>query len=432
MTSLSHAFLTMFEGGCAAPEQPSDFCAKINAILWFALPAPATGFVDDDSQRTPDLPRWLISGPARRLSLMMRTGNKRVLKALGSLLGILCLLEVFSSYVLYRYYGYLNKDFFPTGSAAATLVLGGLNKAHGIHPKPKISLSNGPLFYSDPVLGFAMHPGHFRVAEELHDVHHYFDLTVDSNGNRITSYLPTNSQRRILMLGDSGLFGWGLNDEETIPWQVQQRLSHYQVVNLSINSYSTVQALLLLEKIQPRVGPDDIIVIEYHQPTNQLNVEARDVLADLSTGYELAIGGPGMPRMRLPYGYLDAGGRLAIGHVSLTCAMNADDSSCARPAFDMTVAMQVTNHAVDAIVAMHPAHVVIALMSAPDDDPVIAHARAAGVTIADLRRGRDTCYDDDVNFIDGHSGPFFSHQVAQRLVAILSEEKIAAADERPR
>jgi len=355
---------------------------------------------------------------------MARMGGKRVLLTLVFILGVVFIAEVLSSYVLYRYYAHLHKDLLPAGSAVDMLVVGAINKAEGVHARPTISIDHGPLFDSDPVLGFVMHPGHFRVQEELHDVFHYFDVTVDEHGDRIAAYRPTNSRRRILMSGDSGLFGWGLNDEQTIPWEVQQRLPDYQVVNLSINSYSTIQALLQLEKIEPKVGADDIVVIEYHQPTNKFNVEAPDVLADLSTGYELAIGDPSMRRMMLPYGYLDAAGRLAIGHVSLTCAGHSSDPTCVRPAFDMASAMQVTNHAIDAIVALHPQHVVIAFMSAPDDDPVIAHARKVGVTIADLRRGRETRFDDDVNYTDGHFGPFFSHQVAQRLVAILAADNV--------
>lgn len=357
-------------------------------------------------------------------------GGRRVLKALAVFFGVVCFAEVISSYFMYRYYAHLHKDFLPAGSAAVTLVLGGVNKAYGVHARPAISIDHGPLFDGDPILGFVMHPGRFRVEEVLHDVHHYFDVSVDGHGDRMTAYRPIESRRRILMSGDSGLFGWGLNDEETIPWQVQQRLPGYQVVNLSLNSYSTIQALLQLERIEPPVGPDDIVVIEYHQPTNKFNVEAPDVLADLSTGYEVAIGGPGMPRIMLPYGYLDAGGRLAIGHVSLTCAKGSGDITCARPAYDMAKAVEVTNHAIDAIAALHPAHVVIAFMSAPDDDPVIAHARTVGVTIADFRRGHGTRFDDDANYTDGHYGPFFSHQVAQRLVEILTGEKIVV-DEPP-
>jgi hypothetical protein len=357
---------------------------------------------------------------------MARKVGKRVLITLGAFLGVLFLAEVFSSYVLYRYYAHLHKELYPAGSAADMLLVGAINKAHGIHARPTISTDNGPLFDSDPVLGFVMHPGHFRIQEELHDIYHYFDITVDEHGDRIAAYQPVNSRHRILMSGDSGLFGWGLNDEQTIPWEMQQRLPAYQVVNLSINSYSTIQALLQLEKIEPKVGSDDIVVIEYHQPTNKFNVEAPDVLADLSTGYEVSLGDPSMRRMKLPYGYLDAGGKLAIGHVSLTCADESHDPTCARPAFDMAAAMRVTDHAIDAILALHPAHVVIAFMSAPDDDPVIAHARTVGVTIADLRRGHQTLFDDDVNYTDGHFGPFFSHQVAQRLTAILYEENVLA------
>ncbi len=355
---------------------------------------------------------------------MAVTWRKRVLMSALLLVGALLTAEVLSAYVLYRHFANLHKELLPEGSAAEMLVLGSINKARGLHPQPIISVNHGPLFDSDPALGFVMRPGYFRLEEELRGVTHYFDVTLDQHGDRITSYEPRNCTHRILMAGDSGFFGWGLNDEETIPWEVQERLPDIQVVNLSVNSYSTIQALLQLERIEPKVGANDVVAIEYHQPTNKFNVEAPDVLESLSTGYEVSIGSARMLGMTLPYGYLDAGGKLAIGHVSLHCAETPADPSCARPAFDMAAAMRVTEHAIDAIVGLHPAHLVIVFMSGPDDDPVIAHARSIGVQIADLRRGRGTPFDDDVIYTDSHFGPFFSHQVAQRLVAILRSDRV--------
>ncbi len=63
----------------------------------------------------------------------------------------------------------------------------------------------------------------------------------------------------------------------TVSWLMQSRLPDYEVVNLSLNSYSTVHALLQLQQVVPQVGPDDIVILEYHPATNALNVANHDL-----------------------------------------------------------------------------------------------------------------------------------------------------------
>jgi hypothetical protein len=349
---------------------------------------------------------------------------RRVLLSAVALMVVLVSAEMISSYVLYRYYAHLQKDLRPEGSAVFMLLTGSIKKARGIHAHPKVTAEPGPLFDSDPALGFVMRPGTFSIKEELNHTVHYFQVTVDAEGNRLAALRPIHSSHRIFMTGDSGIFGWGLSDEQTLPWEIQEQLPGYEVVNLSLTSYSTIQTLLQLRATEPKLGPDDIVVVEYHPLTNQFNVAAPEVLDDLTTGYEVAVGTPAIRDARLPYGYLDPSGKLAIGHVSLKCAPDSVASDCTRRPFDMASAMKVTERTLDAIVALGPGHVVIAHMSGPDDDPVIDYAHSMGLAVADVRRDRGTPFDDDVTYTDGHYGPFFSLQLARRLVDILHEDHV--------
>jgi hypothetical protein len=333
-------------------------------------------------------------------------------------------IELASSYVLFRYYAHSQKSVVLKGSAAWMLLDGTINKVRGKHPLPVLSIDHGQLFEPSETLGYALHPGKYHIQEELDRKRHLFELTVTDEGRRATSYIPVQSNKRILMAGDSSLFGWGLDDEQTVPWLMQARLPNVEVVNLSLTSYSTVHALLQLLQIVPRVGPDDIVAIEYHQLSNKLNVEAPDVLESIKDGYETELGDARMREMKLPFGAIDAQGKLTIQHVSLSCAFDPAKPDCVRTKFDLGRAMQVTKLAFDQILALRPKHLLIIFLSGADDDPVIEHLRSRGVMIADLRPGRGVGFEDDLIFTDAHMGPFGQHQVAERLLEILHEQAI--------
>jgi hypothetical protein len=291
-----------------------------------------------------------------------------------------------------------------------------------------MSIDHGPLFDSNELLGYGTLPGRYRVKEELGNQTHVFDLTINDRGNRATAYSPNHSEQRIFIAGDSSLYGWGLDDEETMPWLVQAHLPAYQVVNLSLTSYSTVQALLQLRQMEPKIGPGDLVAIEYQPLSNELNVQATGVLQSLEKGFEMSLGDAARMRaMRLPYGAVDEHGAFSIHRISLSCADDVARPDCARPKYELAAAMQVTMAAFDAIAALHPGHLAIAFVSGPDDDPVIAHLRTLGASIADLRSRGDMRIEQDLVSTDGHMGPFRQHELASRFLEALQQAGLVGA-----
>jgi hypothetical protein len=288
-----------------------------------------------------------------------------------------------------------------------------------------LSIDHGRLFEADESLGLAFRPGRYRIKEQLGPKSHEFVITITDKGTRATSYFPVKSDRRLFMAGDSSMFGWALNDEQTIPWLIQARLPNFEVLNLSLTSYSPVQTLLRLQQLEPRLGPNDIVVIEYHELSNKLSVVASDVLENLKTGYEFELGDTARLReAKLPFGSLDDQGKFSIRRISLSCVFEAARPDCARPKFDLDQARQVTKYAFDEIMALHPGRLVIIFQSGADDDPVIEHLRSRGAIIADLRDGRGAGQEDDVISTDGHMGPFGQYQISERLFEVMRREHI--------
>ncbi len=342
--------------------------------------------------------------------------RKIIRVAIAAAVGLIAV-ELVASYVYYWHYPVEYRGFRPSGSKAIALLRRSSEKLRGIHHEVRMSIDHGPLFAASDLLGFTMLPGRYHVTELYEARKHVFDLTVTAGGWRATSYAAPTGGKRLFITGDSALFGWGVDDEATVPWLMQSRLPDYDVVNLSLNSYSTVHALLQLQQVTPQVGPDDIVVLEYHPASNAFNVAAPDFLKSFLDGYELQLGDAERLRaMEVPFGTLDAHGAFTVGRIQLSCATTPNKPGCMHPNVGTAVAQRMTELAFDAIIAMNIRHLLVAILSGPDDDPVILHLRSRGVAIADLRTVDGMPDDADIIPTDLHSGPFWHHQAYALLL----------------
>ena len=122
----------------------------------------------------------------------------------------------------------------------------------------KSGLSEGGSFYrikphlarelnSDhPVLGWAPEPGRRYEARKTRGEQVLYDVyyTIDENGFRITPPPNRENAPAILFTGCSFTFGEGLNDEESFPYRVAQKLDgRYKICNLAYSGYGAQQTL---------------------------------------------------------------------------------------------------------------------------------------------------------------------------------------------
>jgi len=95
------------------------------------------------------------------------------------------------------------------------------------------------------------------------------DVTrINSIGLRDTllpSQKKNQREKRVLLTGDSSIYGWGVKDNQTYAVYLEQELRKYfrnpiEVVNLGVPGYSTEQTLRLLDKVGWSYEPDLVIV----------------------------------------------------------------------------------------------------------------------------------------------------------------------------
>lgn len=112
-------------------------------------------------------------------------------------------------------------------------------------------------------------PISYRLKPRLDEDFHHARYQVNSIGLRgpeIPTPKPTG-ESRILWLGDSIVFGIGVDYENTIPANVERmanentRVDKYCVVNMGVPSYNTEQELIQLETVGLGLQPDAVMLL---------------------------------------------------------------------------------------------------------------------------------------------------------------------------
>ncbi len=99
-------------------------------------------------------------------------------------------------------------------------------------------------------------------------------ITQTADGRRATSRpADRNAGKRdqIVIVGGSLTYGYGLSDEETWPWLLQQQTPCAAVLNYGAPGYGTVQSLLMLERVLPQLPAPRIVIygfLEHHLVRN--------------------------------------------------------------------------------------------------------------------------------------------------------------------
>jgi len=103
--------------------------------------------------------------------------------------------------------------------------------------------------------------------KEVTDPHagYTFTISTDENGLRRTGLDRSGAARRVLVLGDSVVFGWNVSGAEAMPARLQVHLDRLagegaaQVINGGQPSFSSLQSMKMLQVIAPIYKPHVVL-----------------------------------------------------------------------------------------------------------------------------------------------------------------------------
>lgn len=132
-----------------------------------------------------------------------------------------------------------------------------------------------------PLMGWTNKPG--KTGKVYIDHGNYFHRTHNGKGLRSLrefDYDPPGGTKRILLVGDSFFWGYGVDDEDVISEALQRRLGDkIEVINGAVTGYGTDQSLIWLLEEGFKYRPDLIILSVF--PTNDL----KEISSSVSYGY---------------------------------------------------------------------------------------------------------------------------------------------------
>lgn len=117
-------------------------------------------------------------------------------------------------------------------------------------------------FRYDPLLGWHLQPA-LKGPFERPQFKSY--VKINSHGLRGIDhpYEKPRGKKRILVLGDSFVWGFGVNDSEIFTALMEQDLQDVEVINGGVTAYGTTQELLWLEREGIKYHPDLVVVVFY-------------------------------------------------------------------------------------------------------------------------------------------------------------------------
>lgn len=131
--------------------------------------------------------------------------------------------------------------------------------AYRLLRQPWLSPTTNPSYVVfDPEVGWSYRP----FAKERHRSDE-FDVEVDihSAGYRGPEWQEPSSRRRLLVLGDSQAFGWGVPWSETMSARLAVALPDWDVCNAAVAGYGTDQQLLTMRRLLPRLRPHVVVSV---------------------------------------------------------------------------------------------------------------------------------------------------------------------------
>ena len=175
--------------------------------------------------------------------------------------------------------------------------------------RPDIQVEpGGKYFQKDEELGYKHLPGTFKITLKktftFVTTHRQDTLRITHPVAQDALYAP---KEKIWILGCSITHGWSVNDNETYPWLLQEKIPQYEVINFGVSGYGTIHSLIQLQRALKTMRKPKLVILTYasfHDSRNTFSRLRRRIVSEWN------FLGP----LTQPYASLDSQGKLVIHH----------------------------------------------------------------------------------------------------------------------
>jgi hypothetical protein len=356
---------------------------------------------------------------------------RRLLFIVFSLIISLVIADLFASTLLIYYYRWKKVDGIASEVSSlslANLVIEAAGRV-GIHKSgkkidEKIEILPNNFFVPDPQLGYALRPGEYELifSRSIPDTDKWESLktkvTITDAGTRWTGD-PGNGvpKRSIYIFGASTAFGYGVNDEQTFGFLLQNSAPHVKIKLFAAAGYSFTQALLRLESMKDQISKNDIIVLDYSETYKIRNVVAPSHLREVEK-WNAQRHHQETQSWLWPKFSLDRDGSLKLSYIQQNCALNR--SYCNQPDPPEEDMIKLSAALINQIARDTHARVYLLHYEGNPTDPLFKLLDKSVIRISALNGDFDYFVRDSVAGFDSHPGPYWHYAIFKKLKAVLA------------
>jgi hypothetical protein len=357
-------------------------------------------------------------------------GPKKLIFIVFSFIIGLVIADIFASTLLIYYYRWKNVEGIAHEASAFSLVnlaIEAASRAGVYEPdnniEEKIETLPHNFFVPDPQLGYALRPGQYELvfSRSSKDKDKRESLktkvTITNAGRRWTGECGNAvSKRSIYIFGGSTSFGYGLNDEQTYAFLLQNSSPRIKIELLAAAGYSFTQAFLNFENIKDKISERDIIILDYSETYNIRNVVAPSHLREVEE-WNARRHHQQTQSWLWPKFTLDQDGSLTLSYIQQNCALNR--SYCNQPDPPKEYMTKLSAALINRIARDTQARIYVLHYEGNPKDHLFGLLDKRVTLISALNGDFDYFVRDSIVGFDSHPGPYWHYAIFKKLKAVL-------------
>ena len=266
--------------------------------------------------------------------------------------------------------------------------------------------------------GYAYQTGEFKLRYyDYYDAtdFHQANVTILEDGSRYVGRSNDKVFSNVFVFGDSTVFGFGLSDEQTFTYLLQQKYPKSKFHLFAAGGWSLSNALVNIEILKEIIDSNDVIILGYADYYKQRHVAAPSLMKSFKK-----------PRPTHPegLGYLKFSltNKNELSHTVIPLFCEKMASYCKKQDPSEAEMNNVTVSIINKIASTVKAKVILLHFEGSSEDPIL---KSLDPQVEILTATPDTfsySIKDTIEGFDGHPGPFWHYALYTRISEYLIDK----------
>jgi hypothetical protein len=334
---------------------------------------------------------------------------------------LLIFFETLSTFIIHYRYKKFNTQFDELGILSTYFIFKKVSSKifNNKDNYERVVANPSPFLIFNEVQGYSNNPGTYTITFKRNienKINSYVsNVTINSDGSRYIGMPRVSPKANIYIYGDSFIFGWGLNDEQTFAYLLQQKFRDLNFHLIAAPGWSLSNALINIEENGKDIKKNDLIILGYGDYYKERHVASPSRMR--------AFGEPS-PSMAVNVKHikysLNSSGELVREYIPVFCKFNI--SYCKSKDMTTNEIDEITKKIINSISNKTEATIVLLHFEGDNFDPVLKELDPRIKVILATDKSFTYKIRDNIMGLDDHPGPFWNYAIYTRMSDFIREK----------